>query len=142
LTQKPFSASHWFAPDIETTTERSTPASSSSADILTMATKLHSKFPTFSTAVKTNGRILPKETLTEAFQPERFFTPGWRGDSLPSKVSGRYQRLEVTLQKDVLKLLATQEFNRSLKLGICSWPTLKSAISTALSSMISLASGK
>lgn len=120
MTQKPFSASHWFAPDIETAPERSTPASSSSAHILTRATKLHSKFPTFSTAVKTNGRILPKETHTEAFQPERFFTPGWRGDSLPSKVSGRYQRLEVTLQKDVLKLLSTQEFNRSLKLGIYS----------------------
>jgi len=75
------------------------------------------RFPTFNNPKPKAAPVIP---AGEGFHPARFLTPGWQGDSLSSKVSGRYVRLVETLQNDVLRHLTQQDFNRSLKMNIYS----------------------
>jgi hypothetical protein len=113
LSHKPFSAGQWFVQDPQVVPDKtvSKPAPCLKAGVA------KNKFPTFN-----NPKCLANKSLAplqlEGFQPAQFLTPGWRGESLPSKASGRYVRLVETLQADVLRLLSSQDFNRSLKIGI------------------------
>ncbi|MBY0517657.1 MAG: hypothetical protein K2P81_12145 [Bacteriovoracaceae bacterium] len=118
MNHKPFLAGHWLVSGTEKI-EEPTPASRLADSIKSKALKSKSKFPTFNNGPKTLMKS-PADTACTDFSPEKFLTQGWRGDSLPSKISGGYLRLEQRIQLDVLKLLKTQQFNRSLKMRIYS----------------------
>lgn len=116
MSNKPFFVGQWLSRDIDVVQDWGTPTRTNGVEVCPLPALTKNKFPTFNShrAIK----MPVSQEVSQGFQPARFLTQGWRGESLPSKTSSRYIRLVDTLKNDVIRLMSTQEFNRSLKLGI------------------------
>jgi hypothetical protein len=74
------------------------------------------RFPTFSKISSTEKLTLEHN---RTFHPGLFLTPGWSGDSLPSKATIAFSTIFDLIQTDIkAHFLTCKDFNRSLKLGI------------------------
>lgn len=116
MSNKPFSVGQWLSRDIDVVQDWSADVATQRADICPLPPTTKNRFPTFVSHRPVTKIASP--VVSQGFQPARFLTPGWRGESLPSKTSSRYVRLVETLKQDVIRLMSTQDFNRSLKFGI------------------------
>jgi len=76
---------------------------------------LKKRFPTFSYKRNISSQVLS----SDRFSPLVCFTPGWKGESLPSKHFLKFNLLLDKLQQDIKnQLFKTKEFPRSIKIGL------------------------
>jgi len=116
LSNKPFLVGQWLSRDIEALNDLGSPARANEALMCPLPSSVRSKFPSFSSIRPAKKHV--NLAVSQGFQPARFLTPGWRGESLPSKSSSRCLKLVEALSQDVLRQLSTQDFNRTLKMNI------------------------
>jgi hypothetical protein len=110
MTKKIFFAQQWFP------REPNSNCDMANNGLNTAAPNLKSRFPTFTNHLK-HQPIDPDAR----FSPLSCFTPGWKGDSLPSKLILKFEKLIQLVQLDVKnELLRTKDFTRTIKMGLYS----------------------
>lgn len=110
LTKKTFRAYDWF--QIETPAETAEVVSPEIS-----ACPVRARFPTFIHQQK----ITTKKNLetSDKFSPVHCFVPGWKGDSLSSKIVLKFERLLNQVTQDVKnELMKTKDFPRTIKIGL------------------------
>jgi len=113
MDNKKFFAQQWLQKE-ESVLEKSR-ATSSAAPVYPG----QAKFPSFQPRIDQR----PTTPLTDdsKFSPLDCFVPGWKGESLNSKITLKFEQLLATVQNDVkAELLKNKDFPRTIKLGLYS----------------------
>jgi hypothetical protein len=111
LTKKKFFAEQWLQKDNSEELQIPMPASEKTPE----KCPIKGRFPTFIHHQKKQTHV----QVSDRFSPLNCFTPGWKGDSLPSKSVVKFERLLKTVQNDIkTELFKTRDFPRTIKIGL------------------------
>lgn len=118
LNKKTFFAEQWLQKSIESVKDSNLgPVVSDIPDIL----RPHSRFPSFNhqSRVAKSAAVNDLVADNDRFSPLHCFIPGWKGESLLSRDTLKFERLMTLVQMDVKnELFKTKDFPKTIKLGL------------------------